>query len=113
MRGISNGDETAPVKGHESWGGARNNRPDELFQLFEPQGGIQPAGQRRGMIVGKRRVLDRDNKWMSHWDGVPVTCCSLIGTSLPEFLTPLLLYHLYNHTFSRMEDDFSWNTSTV
>lgn len=86
VHGISKGDETAPVVGHESWGGAHNQRPDELFQLFEPPGGIQPARQRRRMVVKNLRVIDRDNRWMWHWDDVPVTCCSSIGMFSPGSL---------------------------
>lgn len=81
-KGLSAGDETAPVVGHEAWGEARNRRPNELFLLFEPEGGIQSASQRQHQrqrfVSNGRRVLDRNDKWMLHWDDVPVTCSSQI-----------------------------------
>lgn len=30
------------------------------------------------LLLGDRRVIDRDGRWMKHWDDVPVTFSSLI-----------------------------------
>ncbi|KAG7005127.1 hypothetical protein G7Y79_00021g049940 [Physcia stellaris] len=78
-RGAAVGDETAPVPGHEEWAEARNRRPDILFQLEPPEGGVQPAvGHAMMFTYNGLRVIDRHNKWMRLWADVPVTVSSEI-----------------------------------
>ena len=76
--GITPGDRTAAVPGHEDWGPDRADRPDELFMLYEPDEVAERACKPGRLTLGSNRVIDRNGKWMKHWDDVPVTLCSLI-----------------------------------
>ncbi|KAL8796505.1 MAG: hypothetical protein Q9195_001179 [Heterodermia aff. obscurata] len=76
-KGKTGGDETAPVKGHETWGPARGDRPGILFQIEKPEHVVQVC-ERFQWTWHDLRVLDRNNGWMWYWDDVPVTISSVI-----------------------------------
>ena len=125
--GITPGDKTAPVPGHEDWGSDRANRPSVLFMLYPTKDFCQRVCKSDRLSLGSHRVIDRHGRWMKHWDDVPVTLSSLIPGWYLEALIrrnpDLTIYDIrarfmdsflvYDHKKNKLITQSAWGSTTV